>query len=122
MALSFVRNPSDLQEIRELIRTQDNCGRPVVLESEPIGTRFWPTGKTTVMQWCARDLGPTSATGGFNRSCTDVQINVADTLPPLLLPPNSLSVIANSEQTLNIGTAGVFDLADPDVVVAALKR
>ena len=105
-------------EIRALVRASDACDRPVVIEPEPIGTRFWPTGVTTTMQWCVRDLGPTSSQGGFNRACTDVQINVEDTLPPLLLPPNSLSVIANSEQALNVGTAGVFDLADPDVVVA----
>jgi len=104
-------------EIRELVMATDACDRPVVIEPEPIGTRFWPTGVTTTLQWCARDLGPTSAQGGFNRSCTDVFIEVQDTLPPLLLPPNSLSVIANSSQSLNIGAAGVFDLADPDVSV-----
>ncbi len=106
-------------ELRELLVYSDECDRPVTLEAEPIGTRFWPLGQTTTMQWCATDPGPTSVRGGRNRACTDIHVRVEDTLPPLLLPPASKTVIANSAQALNIGTPGVFDLADPDVIVTS---
>ncbi|MEX1265758.1 MAG: HYR domain-containing protein, partial [Woeseia sp.] len=105
-------------ELRALIEASDNCDRPVQLDSQPIGTRFWPVGKTTTMQWCGRDLGPTHANGGSNRTCADLQITVEDTLPPLVMAPPAINLITSDTQAPALGRPGVFDLADPDVVVS----
>jgi len=104
-------------ELRELIEATDNCDRPVELDSQPIGTRFWPVGKTTTMQWCGRDLGPTHANGGWNRACAELLIEVEDTLPPLVVAPPAVNLVTSSAQAVALGRPGVFDLADPDVVV-----
>ena len=106
-------------ELRDLLEVSDECDRPVAIDSEPRGTRFWPVNQTTTLQWCGRDPGPTSASGGFNETCADIQVRVEDTRPPLLLAPPSVNVISSaSSNDLNIGWPGVFDVADPDIEVS----
>ncbi|MDZ7768578.1 MAG: hypothetical protein U5K38_05670 [Woeseiaceae bacterium] len=92
---------------RALIQASDNCDRPVQLDSQPIGTRFWPVGKTTTMQWCGRDLGPTHANGGSNRTCADLQITVEDTLPPLVMAPPAINLITSDTQAPALGRPGL---------------
>ncbi len=104
-------------ELRELLEVSDECDRPVHLNSEPTGTRFWPVNTTTSLTWCGQDPGP-NANGTFNETCADIEVQVVDTRPPLLLPPASVNVVStDTSNSLNIGWAGVFDVADPEVRV-----
>ncbi|MCB1845268.1 MAG: hypothetical protein KDI09_20035, partial [Halioglobus sp.] len=104
-------------ELRGLLSVSDTCDRPVDIDSEPRGTRFWPVNQTTTLQWCGRDPGPNSATGGRNEACADINVQVVDTRPPLMLLPPGVNVISTAPaNTLDVGRAGVFDVADPEVV------
>ncbi|MEM8984462.1 MAG: hypothetical protein AAGC71_15630, partial [Pseudomonadota bacterium] len=110
------RGNRHFDELRELLQVRDNCNLPVILDAEPRGSRFWPVNQTTTLQWCARDFGPTSAAGGRNESCVDINVQVEDTRPPILLTPPAVSLISTAAtNSVNIGWAGVFDVADPDV-------
>ncbi|MEO1035259.1 MAG: hypothetical protein AAFX44_06830, partial [Pseudomonadota bacterium] len=110
------RGNRHFDELRDLLQVRDNCNLPVILDAEPRGNRFWPVNQTTTLQWCARDFGPTSAAGGRNESCVDIFVEVEDTRPPLLLTPPAVSLISTADtNSVDIGWAGVFDVADPDV-------
>ncbi|MDZ7643282.1 MAG: Ig-like domain-containing protein [Woeseiaceae bacterium] len=105
-------------ELRELLSVSDNCNRPVQIDSQPRGTRFWPVRQTTTLQWCGRDMGPTSGVGGFNESCAEIRVEVVDTRPPILFPPPAVNLISSDpSNAIDIGWAGVFDVADPEVSV-----
>lgn len=96
-------------DLYSLLRVSDKCNRPVKLDTQPRGTRFWPLGDTQ-LQWCGRDPGG-------NETCADILVRVVDTRPPLVLPPPSLTVVSQASAALDVGWAGVFDVADPEVVV-----
>ncbi len=104
--------------LRALMEVSDNCGREVNLDPEPSGTDFWPVGQTTQIQWCGRDLGP-NADGGVFRRCADFNIQVVDTRPPVIFTPPSRTIIASSPQSIDIGRAGAFDVADLDTSITS---
>ena len=63
-------------------------------------------------------MGPTGATGGRNQACVDIFVQVEDTRPPILLPPPPVNLISSdTDNSIDIGWAGVFDVADPEVTV-----
>lgn len=102
--------------LRSLIETSDNCDRPVELDIQPDGPLFWPVGQVSEIRWCGRDLGP-NADGGRSEDCAIFNVEVVDTRPPILFTPPSRTVIGSAPQTLDIGTAGAFDVADIDALV-----
>ncbi len=117
-SLGGERAHGHFDELRGLLSVSDNCNGPVVIDSEPRGTRFWPVNQTTTLEWCGRDRGPTSGSGGANVSCAEFHVQVVDTRPPLVFAPPAVNLISSAPSNdIDIGWAGVFDVADPDVSV-----
>ena len=106
-------------DFRATITAGDPCGlTPTVGNDAP---DFLPIG-TTVVTWTASDIGPL---GAGNPGIASVQqtITVADTLAPILLAPPSQVIESSTPPLLGdvpIGSAAVFDLADPDPALSSI--
>jgi hypothetical protein len=104
-------------ELNSRISASDPCGlEPRISNDAP---DFLPLG-TTRGTWTARDTGALApGNPGFDTVYRD--ITVADTRPPILLAPPSRvieSASPASTSDFDIGTALVFDLADPEPELA----
>ena len=88
----------------------DNCERDVTVNYS--GPSFMRVGDVTEVVWTARDRGPVDINGGRNEATLTQRVTVADTLPPLVLPPPGRVVEAMTSTAVDVGRAAVFDLAD----------
>ncbi len=102
---------------RATISASDPCDQPILVGND--APFLLPLGTTTIT-WAALDTGPV---GGSNSGIAMVtqNITVEDTRPPILLAPPSRVIESNvtaSTDDFDVGTAVVFDVADPDPVVS----
>ncbi len=102
---------------RATIDASDPCGQPILIGND--APFLLPLG-TTDITWAALDTGPV---GGNNPGIAMVtqSITVEDTRPPILLAPPSRVIESNvtaSSNDFDIGTAVVFDVADPNPVIS----
>lgn len=104
-----------IERLRQTLAVSDECGREVDVHHS--GPAFMPVGQDSTITWTAADRGPNE--DGLNNVTTITQtVRVRDTMPPLLLPPAGLVVETGAASTaVELGRAGVFDLADVRVTV-----
>lgn len=74
--------------------------------------RFWPLGATNVVTWTLSDNGARDATGGVNQTVALQNIDVVDTLPPILVAPPHVILEATGTVSVPLGRPQVFDVAD----------
>ena len=102
---------------RATITATDPCAQPLLVGND--APFLLPLG-TTQVTWEALDTGPLG--GGNSGRATVVQnITVEDTRPPIILVPPSRVIESASPATtddFDVGTAVVFDVADPDPVIS----
>ncbi|MEM9300614.1 MAG: Ig-like domain-containing protein [Pseudomonadota bacterium] len=102
---------------RSYIAAEDPCGEPLLVGND--APFLLPLGANAIT-WEARDTGPVG--GGNSGVATVIQnVLVQDTRPPILLVPPSRvfeSTDPPEPAAVDIGTAVVFDVADPDPEVA----
>lgn len=102
------------QRFRDSVSASDPCDRPLLVGNDaPVLLGLG----THVVTWTAKDLGPLPPDDS-NPGVATVQqtITVRDTLEPILLAPPSRVVESSGPATpadIDIGSAVVFDLADP---------
>ena len=101
---------------RATITASDPCSQPLLVGND--APFLLPLG-TTQVTWSALDSGPI---GGSNPGIDTVvqTITVEDTRPPILLAPPSRVIESSDTATtddFDVGTAVVFDVADPDPLV-----
>ncbi len=104
-------------QFRATINASDPCDRPILVGND--APFLLPLG-TTEVTWAAVDTGPL---GGGNPGIAMVtqNITVEDTRPPILLAPPSRVIESTATATtddFDVGTAVVFDVADPDPTVS----
>ena len=116
-------------ELRELVDAFDRCGAPFSFGEDapfllPVNTDpdQGEAGGRTAITWTARDLGPLPPDMSNDGVASVTQyIRVEDTLAPILLAPPNRVVEADSPaetpRDFDVGTAVVFDLADPEVLI-----
>ncbi|WP_223789420.1 Ig-like domain-containing protein [Marinicella meishanensis] len=101
---------------RATITATDPCAQPLLVGND--APFLLPLGSTDVT-WTAVDTGPV---GGSNPGFATVvqRITVEDTRPPILLAPPSRvieSSVTATTDDFDVGSAVVFDVADPNPVV-----
>lgn len=101
------------QQFRSTIQASDPCDQPLLVGNDaPV---LLPLGDT-VVTWQAIDTGPLGPDNAGVASVTQT-IRVEDTRPPILLAPPSRVIESDnvvSVEDVEIGSAVVFDVADPD--------
>ncbi len=117
-----------LGELQNKFKVVDDCNRPTTLTLMDDSATLIKVGETTPITWQARDDGPyesnqrlASNQGQFGEDIITelVQyITVADTQPPLLVPPagfarESDTAIDLTAQPFPLGRPKIVDLADP---------
>ena len=103
------------EELTATLDYYDDCGRRVWLTNN--APDFLPIGNT-IITWTVHDEGPYPGYIPDTSSVTQT-VTVADTQPPLLVPPAGFARYSNTDIDLttgnfDLGKVLVADLADPD--------
>jgi hypothetical protein len=101
------------EDLIETLTYNDDCGREVWLTND--APKFLPIG-TTEINWTVHDGGLYKAGVPSTSSITQL-VTIADTQPPLLVPPAGFARETNSSVSVSgfdFGKALVSDLADPN--------
>ena len=104
--------------LRALYEVSDACDRPVAFFASYPEERlrsFWPVSSDGASEafditWTARDPGP-NLDGVPNETITTMRVEVVDTQPPAIVPPDDIVEVDSGEVT-DLGQPMVFDFVD----------
>ncbi len=103
-------------QLRATITATDPCAQPVLVGND--APFILPLG-TTQITWSAIDTGPLGGSNSGVRSVVQ-NITVEDTRAPIILAPPSRVIesdVAATTDDFDVGTAVVFDVADPNPTI-----
>lgn len=108
-----IKGPDAIRFLGQLIETSDHCDRAVIVRNDGGGAAFWPVNQARTVRWTASDPGPRDSSGRPNETVLEMNVEVRDSYPPVLLaPPSIVREVPAGQNTLelDLGHPRVFDL------------